>query len=227
MFDEKPKTISKNKKIFDWQLVLFIVLALVGIGVVAFGLHTLTSFSNQSFSLEACLPAGKKTLSEASNSASLSLFQGFIYIDLAGAVEKPGIYQLAVGSRLATAVSEAGGFTSQADPKYVSQELNLAQKLKDGAKIYIYSQVEREYEQSAAEFCQSLSTTSNQVGGDDSTQISINNAAAKDLETLEGIGEKRAADILENRPYQSLNELVDKEVLTESLFGKIQNQLKL
>jgi len=220
MFDEKTQTVFKNRKFFNWQFVLFIVLALIGLGAVVFGLYTLTSFSSQSYLVG-------ETASVASNSAFLSFPQGFIYIDLGGAVKKPGIYQLAVGSRLATAVSQAGGFTTQADSKYVSQELNLAQKLKDGDKIYIYSQAEKEYQQSAVEFCQGLNSVSSQVIDDGLAQISVNNATADDLQTLDGIGEKRAEEILASRPYRSLGELVEREVLTENLFGKIKNQLKL
>jgi competence protein ComEA len=218
MFDEETK--ASTKKFFNWQLILFIVLALIGLSAVAFGFYSLTSFSSQSYFSEEIAP-------EASKSASISLFQGFIYVDLAGAVKNPGIYQLVVGSRLAAAINQAGGFTTQADSKYVSQELNLAQKLKDGDKIYIPSQEEKDYQQTSAEFCQSLNDASSQAGSDGLVQISVNNATASDLQTLEGIGEKRAEEILAGRPYQSLGELVEKEVLTESLFGKIKNQLKL
>ena len=218
MFDEKPP--ASSKKLFSWQLILFIVLALIGLAGIVFGLYTLTVFSNQGCIVEESIP-------EASASALLPFSQGLIYVDLAGAVKDPGIYQLAAGSRLATAIDQAGGFIPQTDAAYVSQELNLAKKLKDGDKIYIFSQEEREYHQDAIEFCQKLNTSSTQVDNQGIAQISINNASAEDLQTLEGIGEKRTEEILAGRPYQSLGELVEKEILTESLFNKIQNQIKL
>lgn len=220
MFQEKTPPSPLAKKLFNWQLVAFFILALVGLAAIIFGLYSLTIFSNQSYFNEEIAP-------EASSSAGLAVPQGYIYVDLAGAVTKPGIYQLAVGSRLATAIDEAGGFTTQADPDYISQALNLAERLKDGDKIYIFSQVEREYQQTAAEFCQSLSTASTQDTEAGTTQISINNASAEDLQSLEGIGEVRAGEIVAGRPYQSLSELVSKKILSESLFGKIENQLKL
>lgn len=218
MFKEKPAALSK--KSFNWQLLLFIILALVGLAAVVFGLYSLTTFSNQSF-------LAAETIPEASNSAFPTSPQGYIYVDLAGAVKTPGIYQLAVGSRLATVIDEAGGFTVQADLDYIAQDLNLAQKLKDGAKIYIISQVETDYQQTAVDFCQSLSAAPTQDSGTSTGQISINSASAEDLESLEGIGEKRAGDIMAGRPYQSLQELVEREVLTANLFSKIKNQLKL
>jgi competence protein ComEA len=218
MFDEKSQ--DSSKKLLNWQFILFIILVVVGLSAIVFGLHTLISLSNESYPLEEAAPI-------ASNSALLTTIQGFIYVDLAGAVKNPGIYQLAVGSRLATVISKSGGFTSQADAESISRELNLAQRLKDGDKIYISSQEEKEYQQSAAEFCQGLGGDPSQVSGESLTLISINNATASEIQTLEGIGEKRVEEILAGRPYQSLSELVEKEILTESLFGKIQNQLKL
>ena len=218
MFSERPLVLPK--KVFNWQLIVFITLAAVGFVAIVVGLHSLISFSNTSCFIE-------EAASEASNSASLSLSQGLIYVDLAGAVKEPGIYQLTVGSRLATAIDQAGGFTSQADPTHTSQELNLAQRLNDGDKIYIFSQKEREYQQDAAEFCRVFNAVSTSVDSGEEAQISINSASVEDLQALEGIGEKRAAEILAGRPYQSLAELVEKKVLTTSLFNKIQNQLKL
>jgi len=218
MFEEKPPALSK--KLFNWQLVVFTVLSLIGLVSVIAGFYFLTTFSNSSCFIE-------ETASEASNSASLSFSSGLIYVDLAGAVKKPGVYQLAVGSRLATVIDMAGGFTTNADPTHVSQELNLAQRLNDGDKIYIFSQEERAHQQDAVEFCQVLNNTSTQANGQNESQISINTASIKDLQSLEGIGEKRAEEILAGRPYQNLNELVERKVLAVSLFNKIQNQLKL
>lgn len=218
VFNEKPPVSSK--KLFNWQLIIFIILSLIGLVSVIAGFYFLTAFSNSSCFIEENVP-------EASNSALLSFTQGLIYVDLAGAVKKPGIYQLTVGSRLATVIDMAGGFTTQADSAHVSQELNLAQRLNDGDKIYIFSQEERKYQQDASEFCQALNNTLSQVDGQNSSQISINTASIKDLQSLEGIGEKRAEEILAGRPYQNLSELVEREVITSSLFNKIQNQLKL
>jgi DNA uptake protein ComE-like DNA-binding protein len=57
--------------------------------------------------------------------------------------------------------------------------------------------------------------------------ISINNAEGKSLETLPGIGEKRASDIIANRPYSSINELLSKEVLSQTLFDSIKELITI
>jgi DNA uptake protein ComE-like DNA-binding protein len=60
-----------------------------------------------------------------------------------------------------------------------------------------------------------------------STGISINTASAAELETLPGIGAKRADDIIQNRPYQSLTELTDKKIISTSLFTDIEAVISL
>ena len=62
---------------------------------------------------------------------------GSIFIDLQGAVEKPGVYEMPINSRLNDLLILAGGLSSGADREWIETNLNLAQKLVDGAKIYI------------------------------------------------------------------------------------------
>ena len=57
--------------------------------------------------------------------------------------------------------------------------------------------------------------------------VSINNSSTSELESLKGIGEVRAKEIISNRPYQDLYGLVESGVLSEDLFNKLENQLKL
>jgi|GEM_PF-5827109 len=60
-----------------------------------------------------------------------------ITVDIAGAVEKPGVYTLKAGTRMVEAIDKAGGFTSTADTEWISKTMNMAVKLSDAAKIYI------------------------------------------------------------------------------------------
>ncbi|MBU0576242.1 helix-hairpin-helix domain-containing protein [Patescibacteria group bacterium] len=213
---------------FSWQLLISSTLVLIGLSAIGGGLYLMITTTNTVCISEEIAPV-------ASGSAMVSPAKAQLYVDLAGAVNQPGLYELEVGSRLAAAINKAGGFAKQADPAFVSQELNLAQKLQDGEKIYIFSQKERQYLEEAEEFCSQqsslLSASAKQAQqtqeSELKTQLSINTASAKELQTLEGIGEKRASDIIANRPYQQVTDLVEKKVLTETIFKNIQNQLKL
>lgn len=60
-----------------------------------------------------------------------------ISVDVSGAVNKDGVYQLKEGQRIEDAVNAAGGFSNDANQEYISKYINMAQKLVDGTKIYI------------------------------------------------------------------------------------------
>lgn len=58
-------------------------------------------------------------------------------VDLAGAVNKPGVYVLSPNSRLQDVLVLGEGFTSDVSSLWVSKNLNLSQSISDGEKIYI------------------------------------------------------------------------------------------
>ncbi len=57
----------------------------------------------------------------------------FIYVHVCGAVERPGVYEMPLGSRFYEAVETAGGFAEDACRDY----LNMAEPLADGSRLEI------------------------------------------------------------------------------------------
>ena len=119
----------------------------------------------------------------------------------------------------------AGGLSQTADRVWVARYLNLAQAVPDGAKIYIPRQNE---EISNAQF--SISKNSGEVSGvtigpNQSGLVNINTASASELDELWGIGEKRAADIIANRPYQTSEELVSKAGIPKNVYERIKDKI--
>jgi competence protein ComEA len=55
--------------------------------------------------------------------------------------------------------------------------------------------------------------------------LDINSASAADLQALPGIGDKRAAEIIKNRPYKGKDELVQKKIVPEGVYAKIKGQI--
>lgn len=140
---------------------------------------------------------------------SESFTQEKIVVEAAGAVKKPGVYAVNLGDRVSDLIKIAGGISSEADIKEIAQSLNLAKKLTDSEKIYVpfYSQKKSEVETPG--------------------KISINSATQTQLESLDGVGEKRASEIILQRPYQSVDELLTKKVLSETVYEKNKNSLVL
>jgi len=137
-----------------------------------------------------------------------------IVIDIGGAVETPGVYEMPSGSRIKDAVFKAGGLSSQADQEQVSLSLNLAAVLSDGQKIIIPSQLEE-------------SRNSAVAGTTASETININSSSQSELESLSGIGPVRAAEIISNRPYGDIKELVSKKILGQTIYDKIKDQISV
>jgi len=124
-----------------------------------------------------------------------SAAQTEIIVHVDGAVAVPGVYHLPADSRLADAVEKAGGLTETADTK----ALNLASKIHDTQKIYIY----------AVDELQEEGYVERAVGH--WTLDDLNRARTEELTRISGVGEVMAEKIVqyreENGPFQSLGEL--------------------
>lgn len=131
-----------------------------------------------------------------------------IYVDVGGAVVSPGVYKMPIKSRLKDALIAAGGYSADADRSYTEKVFNLAEVISDGQKVFVPR----------------ISDTPILPGYPEANSsgnlINVNTVSASELDTLEGIGSVRAENIVKNRPYKSLDELVSKKVLTQSILDK-------
>lgn len=151
------------------------------------------------------------------------LRQQQLTVEVAGAVVQPGVWQLAVGARVAEAIEKAGGFSQRADRTFAAQGINLARLIEDGEQLY----VPFTGEQTISADQQTTEQQTAVVLGAQTTAVSINTASVEELDTLPGIGAARAADIVENRPYTTLDELVSGAGLTEALFKDLESLITL
>lgn len=143
---------------------------------------------------------------------------GEIVVDVAGAVEKPGVYTLPSGSRIGEALVVAGGLSAQADREWVAKTINLAKEIKDQEKIYIPA-----VQQVSGSGGQKVRESVDQING----KVNINTASVGELDGLVGIGEVRAQNIVANRPYGSTAEIVNKAKIPESVYEEIKDSLTL
>lgn len=135
-----------------------------------------------------------------------------IIVHIAGEVVSEGIVTLKEGSRIADAISFAGGTTLEAD----LSDVNLAYVLEDGQKIYIPN-IHDKKEEDSSSTQEIISTGSSNHSSSSSSletspsTVNINTATQTQLETIPGIGPSTALQILqyrrENGPFQSIDEL--------------------
>jgi competence protein ComEA len=105
-----------------------------------------------------------------------------LVVYVVGAVRRPGLYTLGPGSRVADAVTRAGGATRKADPA----ALNLAAPVADGEQILVPARLPR-----AVAAAQGVSTPGVPAG-----PIQLSSATAEQLDSLPGIGPATAQKIL-------------------------------
>lgn len=148
---------------------------------------------------------------------------GVIKVDVEGAVDRPGLYDLPFGARVEDAIIAAGGLTMEADSETFGKVMNRAMKLVDGGKIFVPKINENVTSDSKT------SHIINQIdeGKSQNGLISINYASQSELESLPGVGPVTASKIIANRPYQTLEELVTKKTVGQSVFQKIKDLIAL
>ena len=126
-----------------------------------------------------------------------------LQVHVAGAVVRPGVYELAPGAIVQDAVHAAGG----AEQDALLSDINLAQALQNGMRIYIPA----EGESARSELPGELISTPGTSGA--SETLRINEASIAELEQLPGIGPSLASAIIqyrdENGPFQTKDELQD------------------
>lgn len=172
-----------------------------------------------------------------------------VVVDISGAVERPGVFTLKSGSRLADLINSAGGVTNEVSQKWLSRNINLALILKDQQKIYVPFEWEvasspPEYElrelalksappavnnssnnissvASSGNIEESSSTEGGSSENNSVNLINLNTASQKDLESLPKIGEVTAKNIITSRPYTGFDDLKTKAKLSDSVIEAI------
>lgn len=138
-----------------------------------------------------------------------------LLVYVCGAVERVGVYEMQEGERKMAAIEKAGGFREDAQ----KEALNLAEKVVDGERIYIPSQVEVS------------PTESEGVPFEGEKKIHLNQASKEELMKLQGVGEAKAEAILQYRQehggFQKVEDILNVSGIGEKLFEKIQEEIEI
>ena len=142
----------------------------------------------------------------------------YIYVDIAGAVKKPGVLKLEEDTRIYQAIEISGGLMAEADVSTI----NMAAKLKDENKIYI-PEIGEKLDISINNNSQSISGTDNNI------QININSANSQELQELSGVGPSTAEKIIEYRElhgsFQKIEEIMNVSGIGVKTFDKFKDKI--
>ena len=135
-----------------------------------------------------------------------------VSVQVSGAVNAPGVYELDPDARLGDAIDAAGGASANAD----LAQLNLARRVQDGEDLQIPA-------------VQPTPGPGTAVGSDTSGLVNINTAIADELDTLPGIGPALADAILEYRTdhgaFASIDELARVPGISARMVNNMRDQI--
>jgi len=143
-----------------------------------------------------------------------------LLVDIKGAIKHPGLYKINEGDRIQDVIDLAGGLKDDAD----ENQVNLAQRLQDEMVIYIPT-IGEEIEHIQP----NISSTTTQSAQDG--KVAINHATAEEIQTLNGIGPKKAETIIayreENGPFHTIEDLLNVSGIGEKTLENIRDQISV
>ena len=139
-----------------------------------------------------------------------------LFVDIGGAVENPGVYEVAKDTRLFEVIEMAGGLTEDAD----ADRVNRASFVEDGQKIII--------PEKGSDIAGDLASASAAPGDSGIGLININTATADELKTLSGIGDVTAEKIIEYRSsksFKSKEDIMSVDGIGSKTYEKIKDRI--
>lgn len=149
---------------------------------------------------------------------------GPIVVDVGGAVKTPQVVELEDNSRVADAISAAGGLKDNAD----TAGINQAAFLTDGEKVYV--PVKGENGSAAALGAGQVSQIGQAGPGTDAGgKVNINTATSEELQTLNGVGPATAEKILDyraaNGAFKTIEDLKNVSGIGDKTFEKLKEHI--
>lgn len=194
-----------------YKYYLFLLLVLFVLGLIS----ALFFYTRQS-SVEEYEDLSTEKNSQERQTQKMSDEKLLLYADVKGAVKQPGIYQIHEDMRVWDVVQLAGGVQENAETKNV----NFAEKVSDQMVIYIPSE---------DEVVQTYDKEEIKQESQQSDKVNLNQANESELQTLTGIGQKKAQEIIlyreENGGFREIEELKKIPGIGEKTFEKLREAI--
>ena len=176
-----------------------------------------------------------------------------VFIDIKGAVKKPGVYEIENNKKVIDVINLAGGLSDNADTSMI----NLARKVTNEMVVIIYTKEEvkeatkpnqiikyvdkecicPQIKNDACLNTQKENTTTKNNSESQQKQekiqekVNINTATLEELQTLTGIGESKAKAIIEYRTekgqFNNIEELKEVNGIGDSLYEKVKDSITI
>ena len=167
-----------------------------------------------------------------------------VYVDIKGAVNNPGVYEMDEDSRVIDVIEEAGGLRDDADTSII----NLSKQVEDEMYIIIYTKDEiMEYKEKIIPSKKVITEIEEKIicpdtdndaciGKNDgknntlNSKVNINTATKEELMLIPGIGESKANSIIEyrnNNSFSDISEIMNVSGIGESIYEKIKDYIEV
>lgn len=166
-----------------------------------------------------------------------------LVVDIKGEIKNPGIYKVDKNTRVIDVIEMAGGLTEKADTSVI----NLSKKIVDEMIIIVYSREEvihfvttKEREREKLAICNDGEVVNGACIKQDTTsdenntmngKININTARVEELQTLPGIGEAKAKNIInyreKNGNFTNIEGILEVEGIGNSIYDQIKNYITI
>lgn len=215
-----------------------IIICLIGTLGISFKTQSVNKGSKD-IALSSKLEKPKADHTSSSSDKKVNVANGQLYVDVKGAVKHPGVYQVNPDMRFIDAINLAGGFNNSADKK----QINLAQRVADQGVIYVPIRGEIKgnisdkgmtpQEPASIENATNNDTANTNKKQNDSTdngeQINLNTADKAKLQELNGIGDKKADQIIayrqEHGDFKKIEDLQEVSGFGEKTFQNLKDSI--
>lgn len=134
------------------------------------------------------------------------------FIQVAGEVRNPGVYQFDSAVKVFKIIEKAGGLTEDANV----ENINLVETAYDGDKIYIPNEDD---------------IVKNQISTSQGEYVNINKASKEELMALQGIGEAKASAIIKYREtvkrFNSKEDILEVSGIGSAVYDKIETSIRV
>ncbi len=220
-------------------------IVILGLGILSFIGVYIYNYNNDNKSITT--NSNNKVLVSKTEESKENEKKSTVFVDVKGAVNTPGVYEIEEGKRIIDAINLAGGLSDNAN----TVNINLSKKVNDEMYIIVYTKNEiYNYNKkndtlnditcasnecvcpdASNDACIKKSTSKNNTEAKLSGKVSINLASKEELMTLSGVGESKANAIIsyrqENGNFKALEDIKNVSGIGDALYEKIKDNISL